>query len=312
MNTSYIKGLNNRLEIIRNLIAIGEPEEIHAQVKKLRFFAETDEIAEIISLLEQNEFHDALRKIDHFIQSGKQVVTVDESELVALRMELTSLEYKLAEIEEKKASFETKVKEFQFHYQKNLGSLIEELLRLKRDRLAKESKSDSSKTAEYSEAKKNYSSYQETMSGLSKVDHLELDSEDKARLRKAFRKACKLCHPDMVPDEQKQKAQSIFIELREAYGKNDITRVLQILKHLEEGKPLTNAAATDDLRILKLERDRLKEKIALIEREIKEIKESDIYHLIETITNLEGYFTDKREELNIEIDLLKREVDARE
>jgi len=312
MDTPYPKGLNIRLEIIRNLIAIGELEETKDQAKKLRIFAEADKIAEIISLLEKNKFHDALKEIEHFMQVGKQIITADESELIALRMELTSLKQKLAESEEEKASIEAKVKEFQFRYQRNLGLLTEEFLRLKKVRLAKESAEDTEKAAEFEEAKKEHAEYQETMRGLSKESHFELSSEEEADLKKAFRKACKLCHPDMVSEEYKIKAQSIFIELREAYVKNDVIRVHEILKHLEEDVPLTDNVAIDTIEALKLERDRLREKIAKTETEIKALKDGNVYSLIESINNWDGYFNDKKAELIQEIELLKREINAGE
>jgi len=221
-----IKGILNRLEIIKNLIAIGEVEEIEEQNKKLRVFSDLEGINEIITDLKKKKYQEALILIDKFIKQSNQIVSVDETEIYALKTEINLLEQNLAELEEEKAAIESKVNEFQIAYQKHLGALTEEFLRLRKERLEKESAKDSNKTNEYKQANKDYYEYQRLNESITEHEKTELSPEEQDQLRKAFRKACKLCHPDVVPEEDKQKGQDIFIELREAYGKNDLNRVL--------------------------------------------------------------------------------------
>jgi curved DNA-binding protein CbpA len=52
--------------------------------------------------------------------------------------------------------------------------------------------------------------------------------EDKIELKKNFRKASTLCHPDKVTEEKKLEASQIFVELKEAYDQQDITKVSEI------------------------------------------------------------------------------------
>lgn len=305
MSEIKMNGLNNRLEIIKNLIAIGELEEVELQAKKLKVFGDVPEINKITGLLIEKEFHLALTNIDSFLKKNKRIVPVDEAEAISLKLEVMSLEKQMAELEEEKASMESKINEFQIKYQKILGDLTEELLRLKKDKLAEESTKDNSKASDYKTAESDYNEYQEAMSGMANKVHKELDAEDQEKLKKAFRKACKLCHPDVVYAENQEKAQSIFIDLRNAYGENDLKRVQEILDHLENGKPLREAIERNTKKALMAEKDRLRVRIFAIEKEIEKLKNGDVFKMIIGIHNWDAFFSDRKAELVRKIDSIK-------
>ena len=62
-----------------------------------------------------------------------------------------------------------------------------------------------------------------------------MDDEKQNELRKNYRKATKLCHPDKVTDEQKELATKMFTDLKNAYDNNNLEKLNKILSELERG-----------------------------------------------------------------------------
>src|SRR5699024_5267806 len=55
-----------------------------------------------------------------------------------------------------------------------------------------------------------------------------LNDEDKKTIKKVYRQASQICHPDRVSEDMKDIAQEIFIQLNEAYNANDLKAVKRI------------------------------------------------------------------------------------
>ena len=64
---------------------------------------------------------------------------------------------------------------------------------------------------------------------------IEITEEQKQELKAYYRKASKLCHPDVVAEEFKKQAEQIFKDLKDAYDSNDLQKVKEILSNLEKG-----------------------------------------------------------------------------
>jgi len=61
-------------------------------------------------------------------------------------------------------------------------------------------------------------------------------SVDKAEeIKKLYKKACKLCHPDKLPQDLVCEAENVFKNLNDAYTHQDIYQVRKILIKLENG-----------------------------------------------------------------------------
>jgi hypothetical protein len=63
-------------------------------------------------------------------------------------------------------------------------------------------------------------------------------------IKELFREAVKLCHPDnaFISEELKERAQKIFIHLKEAFNNNDLATIQTILNELKNGIALGNTA----------------------------------------------------------------------
>lgn len=136
-----------------------------------------------------------------------------------------------------------------------------------------------------------------------------LNDEEKKELKLLFRKAARLCHPDIVSKELRDQAHEITAQLNEAYAQNDLNRVKQLLEMLENGVYLD--AASDKLQ----DAEKLKHKIvhltdvlAEITQELEDIQEDETYQTIEEIEDWDAYFLEVREALVSEYESLEEVV----
>lgn len=133
-----------------------------------------------------------------------------------------------------------------------------------------------------------------------------LNDKEKKELKQLFRKAARLCHPDIVTKELRDQAHEITAQLNEAYAQNDLGRVKKLLDMLENGVYFD--AASDSLQ----DAEKLKHKITHLEeildditQELEAIKEDETYQTIEEIEDWDAYFAEVREALESEYEALR-------
>src|SRR5690606_29725248 len=129
-------------------------------------------------------------------------------------------------------------------------------------------KSDKTK---YDEAANDEKEYRAQFEKEKEKKVFELNEVERNDLKKKFRKATVLCHPDKVSDEFKEAAQQIFIELKAAYDVNDVKKVSEILNDLENGNFFKAKSETIT------EKDVLKAAIAKLRRQVKQLDDEIIY-----------------------------------
>ena len=135
--------------------------------------------------------------------------------------------------------------------------------------------------------------------------------EKKIELKKKFRQATVLCHPDKVADEYKRAAHDIFIDLKQAYDTNDLKKVTKILDDLEKGNFFkTKSETVQEKDLLKAAIAHLKRRIQVLETEIIHIKERDTYKTIIGIEDWDEYFKKIKEKLQRELEKLRLEVEG--
>ena len=129
---------------------------------------------------------------------------------------------------------------------------------------------------------------------------------EQQKLKEAYRKASRLCHPDKLADAFKIQGTELFKSLSEAYQKQDIARVLDILEHLENGKPFSYGSDTlQNIESLKAKIASLRLRLKEVETEIGTIKESVEYQRIKSIEDRKIYFEKLYQELKEEYDSLQ-------
>ena len=169
-------------------------------------------------------------------------------------------------------------------------------------------KSDKTK---YEEAENDERQYREQVDTEKEKEIYELTDDQKIELKKKFRKATVLCHPDKVADEFKEAAQRIFIELKQAYDANDLKKVTGILDDLEKGNFFkTKSETVQERDMLRAAIAKLKRQINILETDIVTIKETDTFKTIVSIEDWDDYFERTKERLRRELEELQLEIEA--
>ena len=128
--------------------------------------------------------------------------------------------------------------------------------------------------------------------------HFELSAEEQQDLKRRFRKAAQLCHPDVVAEALKTQAESLFNELKLANDRNDLTRVTEILETLERGDSFVSRSETvTEKALLKHERTRLQALATQLQTGVQALQQSEQYQTVSQLTDWASYFAEKRQQL---------------
>ena len=293
-----------RLEILKNYILLEDVEELNKESSKLKEYDFNSDLQEIIDDIRKEEFGSAINKIQIFISKNQQLSIWTDPEIAALKLEIKNLENQLNGYDNEKIELEKLLSEFQHRHSIELGEIILDILKLRKLKF----KADKTK---YEEAENDERQYREQFDTEKEKEIFELTDEQKFELKKKFRKATVLCHPDKVADEFKEAAQRIFIELKQAYDANDLKKVSEILDDLEKGNFFkTKSETVQEKDLLKSAIAKLKRQIKILETEIITIKESETFKTIISIEDWEDYFQRTKEKLQRELEELQLEIEA--
>lgn len=283
-----------RLDIIKNAVAMEDEELIAMQVAKLQALPLDARVKQILTLITAKQFQYVIQLIEQYKQDNSGVMVYEDPQIKGLKLELKVLENRLNELTDTQAELERQINEFNSEYMQRLGSLIEEILKKR----AELHKNDEQAQQDYEEFTQ---SYQQQLKDTPQT----LTAEEQQQLKAAYRKASRLCHPDKLAEEFKAQGAEIFKALNDAYRQQDLARVLEILQHLETGKPLSSASdSINDKEALKAKIADLRKRIAELEAEIKALQESEVYQHIQEIDDRESYFAELEEQLQIELNAL--------
>lgn len=224
-----------------------------------------------------------------------------ETEISVLKLEIKELELEINTLDNEKAEIEKLIHEFEIRHTKELGEIILEILRLRKEKIEKEVKLNGKKQDEFYEAKRDYDDFKYTYETTKEEKMFDLTSEEKQKLKSKYKKASKLCHPDIVSDDLKEKAEQIFKDLNKAYEQNDLNKVNEILENLEKGIFISKSDSINEKENLKnilngliIKRDNL---IKINDN----IKNTNTYQIIIKISNWDKYFSETKEQLEKEL-----------
>lgn len=287
-----------RLEIIKNYVILEDIDDITRENTKLKTYAFQQDIAAITQALQQHSFDTAITLIDQFIKNHHALVVYKDIDVKALKLEIRHLEHQLNAYDNEKIELDKMLSEFHYRHTNELGSYISRLLQLRK-------LSTKDNPEEYAEAVQDEEDYNEQIEIESEKIIYELDEEERVELKKTYRQASQICHPDRVSEEMKDIAQEVFIKLNEAYEKNDVIEVQEILAELKQGmfKPRSETVSKSEQ--LKAIVQILKHKIEKVEQEIFAIKNSKDYQTISSINDWNAYFEEIKAQLKEEIDYLE-------
>lgn len=292
-----------RLEILKNYVILEDDEDIERESRKLSVYQFQQDIDQIIRALSQNAFSQAVELIDAFIKRNHQIVVYGEVDIAALKLEIRHLEHQLNAYDDEKTELEKTLMLFQHRHTKELGQYISRLLHLRKLKFVWDDE-------KFAEAEQDEREYHQQLEEENAKEIQTLNEDDQKALKRAYKKASILCHPDKVAEEMKEDATETFTKLKQAYEENNLDLVQEILDDLEQGKFFkSRTASISEKEKLQLEIQRLREKIQVLEAEIYAIKESEEYQTISEIEDWDEYFDHIREQLKGEIERIETELD---
>jgi len=162
---------------------------------------------------------------------------------------------------------------------------------------------------EYKEVKQEYEEFSNDYEEIKQEERFEITDSEKKELKKLFRQASKLCHPDIVTEAFMEQATNIMQELNSAYAKKDLAKIKEILNSLENGFNFTHSSDTIN------DKDRLKSKITdlrihidSLKEEIEEIVADQTFITIQEIEDWDSYFQEIKLSLEDEYQKLQEDL----
>jgi len=284
-----------RIEIIKSLISLEEEDEINTHISKLEQLALSASLKSIIVFLKEKSYTTAVIAIDVFIKQHRNLTIYHDPKIDALKLEIKSLEAEINFLSNEKAALEKLIHEFGIRHTKELGELLIKILQHR--------KANTKGTPQQQEAEDDYNSYHQEYEATKNEEVATLTSEEQNELKSKYRKASKLCHPDVVSEEQNELATKIFAELSAAYEKNDLKRVKEILENLENGTLfIAKSDAINEMQMLQSEMEKQRLKVIKLKEQLEIIKESSTYKTINSIDNWDVYFNSAKSRLRLQLD----------
>lgn len=298
-----------RLEALRHVIDLDDDDDIELQLTKLKRLIPEGEVQEevqtIIGLVASGNNREAVTKISEYVSNRKQVAVYVDPEIPWLKLELKTLEIQVGALENEKAELEKLLHAYHFRYNTELGNIVRKILKLRAERLLKESAINPDKEREAEEAREDYESFDKGVEESQHQTFYSLDEKQKDELKALFRSASKLCHTDMVSESDEAEAKELFIKLNDAYKKNDFETVRDIYENLKNGHFSTAFDKITDAKKLLQQVTKLRNKVKQLQVLIHELMTSDVYSQISVISNWDEHFLVLKDKLLHELEALE-------
>jgi hypothetical protein len=280
-----------RLEVIEKLIQLDDLEDIDYQIKKLHQLELPGEVDPIIESIAQRAYGAAAQKIGAFISAFSQLVHYIDPQLQGLKTEIRLLEVEIATFSSEKAEIDKLIQDYSLRHNREVGKTISELLRLQKILLKKEAAENANKQAEYEEAERDYEAYHQQYEESKKQTQQELNTAELGQLKKAYREAALLCHPDKVHESMKNQAQETFLDLQNAYQQNDLKKIEKILHQLKTSFNFASVAdKVNEKQQLLAEVTRLRLILDQLRLELNELKSDESYITVKGIKDWATHF----------------------
>ncbi len=162
------------------------------------------------------------------------------------------------------------------------------------------------------EAKEKYERYQEQQTDAEqRLDNdRKLSSEQRQNLKRLWRQASRLCHPDLVADAFKEKAHQLMVQLNQARQRGDFPAIHALLESLKQGlEPLMASDLIDDLERLRRKISDVRTQIDAILHEIDALKGEESWRLATSLPDKDKWFKEQENVLSKTLNILERQVE---
>ncbi|MGY5955333.1 DNA repair protein [Kosakonia sp. BK9b] len=363
-----------RLEIIKYAIELEDDGIIHSQLPSLKAEVTDPELAFIVQTLEEKNYSEAMRAITEWLQSQRAVVSWQDPQVAASKLELKALEEQMRDLIDKRNARIQLLDDFNDLYMTRLGPLMSQILRLRQtlaeaavrrqEAEARRREADYLRCQKYlsqavnvlltltqrwqsmpphspqaaearkhlqqqndliasllaeaqelergltredeparqarDEARQEYEDYQEQQFDAEKRFSFEqqMSEDERHELKRLWRQASKLCHPDLVDNDLKNEAHGMMVQLNQARQRGDLSAIRSLLTRLQKGlDPLMASDRLNDLQRLRQRIVEVKQHIATLIDELATLEKEDTWQLVSTLHDQEAYFRQQEKTL---------------
>lgn len=289
-------------EVIKALINIGDTHTLQPYIYQLK---DIPELGLITNHLLAGNYTDAVKEIDQFKSNYTQIVSVNEIEKFQILTQIKLLSFQIEIIEVEKVEIEATLDQFNHRYILELNPLISKILALKK-KIYKKLKKHGIDDDTYEKIDEEFQRRNKEYENEKKIDFQVLNEEETKDLKKIYKEASKLCHPDSLNCiyEDKMKAAAVFAKLSNAYKANDLEKVKYLHNELKLGNHISNLDEFDELVHLRSKLESLKAKYEKLQIEIQEIIISETFQLLQKLGDWDEYFEDQKNKLESEFEEL--------
>ncbi len=300
--------MNRRLRTILHLLEQRKLTELQLEFDALLLEDQSEEVNYLYHLFNQKLYAELSDAIQNVLQKTHQIAPSNVI-IQGLKTQISILETRLSVAQYKKTEILKEIDKFRIRHNSDLGLLIGKILKLQMEIFYLLQNDDEVHRVNYQEAKKDYTAYRHQRRSLKKFQPLQmLDENQRERMKKMYREATKLCHPDIVIEDLRAEAQKVFIELHHAYMINDIQKVEEIYKLLTRSKMFNKLRTSNEEReLLEARAARLQADLKILQSEIAELEESKVYRTLINIRDWDEYFDQMKIKLSAEYQSLKIE-----
>lgn len=297
-----------RLAVIQSLLTLPETEDLPKHLECLEAEPLADSrLAAVLAALRAHRYAEATDLLHAFVAAHAQVRTWEDPRLSALQLEIRLLETELLALEAEQAEAGRLLTAFELWYQRELGELLQEVLALRRD-VARHARQQSAYAErEYQRAEQRYQqqTHDRERAQTTAAHTFPLDAAGRAALKKLYREAAQLCHPDRVAAAHQSAATVAFQQVLSAYQRQDVAALQAHLRDLRRGI-FTAAPLADSVELLRARRDALAARHTALLRELAELRASEAYALAQAgEAGQAAYLTTNRATLLAERDRLQ-------
>lgn len=297
--------LQKRLEIILNLLQVEDFGTITQQLPHLKEAAHVyQNISVLLEAIKHHQWLDAERTLHDILVKGMALAHYESPENAELRLSLRTLEAQIIALTTEQMETKQLIEQFSKRQNSIIGGILGQYLNLRERIYAKKAQKfgrfeDSQAYEEAVEERKSYQQDQILNDDVSQVD--ELTPDQQTELKRLFLQASMLCHPDRVSEADKLQAQAVFAQVQKARNSADLATLRRLYKNLKEGKPF------EDLAEVPMEVNQLRRQVARLRLEVEryittihELRKTDTFQLLSTITDWDSYFSEARQQLENE------------
>ena len=134
---------------------------------------------------------------------------------------------------------------------------------------------------------------------LKQLYQKNLSEEDQNELKRLWRQASKLCHPDLVADDLKEEANTMMVQLNQAKQRGDVKAIRSLVARLQQGfEPLMASDRLNDLERIRKKMAQVREQIDILVNELAELEKEESWLLVSSLNNMEAYFAQQEKALH--------------